>query len=1395
MEKESQAAWDAMTHVARLGALPLSEDQAQASLAPLDKQKKKKAKAAAPADPPWKKRGFLERLRLVVGDDEALAKRIVESPDHLAAERQAMFALGQAAWKKRKAEEKKKTKGKKGKEKAGGAAPSNPKIMAGAPPPAKKAEVHETAAQKSARVIKEIVLELGQAEWKSLSPKHRLKKIELNDTQAQKILQNAPPEVKKKARKKAGKDKWMKMSLPARVKKLRLDDKDAKKLVKGVPQKLRAAVHQKLGKAKWEAMDEPERIKLIAAKDGSASAEAKKKGKVKCPHCDVHIHEQHLQRHIDVMHPLGGTLEEEEQAEADANANEQDGTADTGHDASASDAALHASRKNAALGHISAFGDRAAQKALRRAAAQKKAAARLRMKKGLEMIYMTFSEKPPSKKERAKILKEKDALVEEQRAVVAEAQAAVDKANKEAADAASAVEKDKAAAVAVDEKDMSKSDEKISAGEDGGAKEVAAPSEEHKDGKHGEHGHGKHGHGKHGHGKHGKHGDHGKHGHGSHGKHGKLKKEPESNAEVAPPDEGGTTSPESVGEAAQKDAGGDIDGGDGSGSGDSGSGSGDSGTTEDASPPADTKSEEEKDAGNDVESKPNKKVDRKAPTEPQQERQKQPEQQQRQSATALLAMAESSAEAAAAAAKTLAEAQKELEARETAASSAKADAESHGSSSTTGRRMLPSGLGNLVIEAWASYSLIDPAFVESAGPPPSTPEAGASILLAAQGDGEITMPEGSSCKQFVEWCITRILAAAKQRIQAAAPSMASNFFHALAALSSSPAGLRASLCETKAHRRHRLDAEANAKRVAERDEALRKKHEADLAEERRQAEEDRRLFAFSSERWTNSLRGRKVAANGTPLRDALDEYDEDEDAESEEEEFDDDEEGKKKNLKKKKSTRRPGWNFETLPAYDYPEQVAEERGRRTHHRRGALEKPQDVPVNTADARRERQALYEKTLLEAHANARRYRPPERQPKAMMQKKMANVQHRLNNNDDGRHKWRHIWLRAEHSSPESLKRSLIHEEHINLGMEQGELDDADICPGLVSPLLVNARAPEDDNAYGRWGPTALIAALKGRKFDNVLALLGWGANPLISDRNGVDGWFWACEAMRRGSGLEHEAQEILTMMIDKWPDLATCDISDGEFFCGGKALHAAARFGQEHAIAYLLSRGADGAARYDGGTDDGLSACIVARKNGHLTAAKMLKIFAEDDWNVWTGGLPAEAKWLRITGKQALGRKVRVLGHGGNEQWIEGEVDDYDPLRGLHHVQFNISTAGSWEGWFALDDARCRIIDSEGQTMTMLKSPSPPKTSRNPRFDRGGGRKHVSFAGEDAGDDFLTNLGFGAVGREERREHFESSGMISSMVGQETALDQARKPQFQRSAVADAFERQMRSLAAL
>ena len=127
------------------------------------------------------------------------------------------------------------------------------------------------------------------------------------------------------------------------------------------------------------------------------------------------------------------------------------------------------------------------------------------------------------------------------------------------------------------------------------------------------------------------------------------------------------------------------------------------------------------------------------------------------------------------------------------------------------------------------------------------------------------------------------------------------------------------------------------------------------------------------------------------------------------------------------------------------------------------------------------------------------------------------------------------------------------------------------------------------------------------------------------------------------------------------------------------------------------------------------------------------------------------------------------------------------------------------WFALDDARCRIIDSEGQTMTMMKSPSPPKTSRSHHFARGRGRKHVFQARENdetvnsnagANDDPFTTVGyygFGAFGRDEQRENFESSGMMG--VEQESALDQAQKPQFQRSAVADAFERQTRTLAAL
>ena len=63
------------------------------------------------------------------------------------------------------------------------------------------------------------------------------------------------------------------------------------------------------------------------------------------------------------------------------------------------------------------------------------------------------------------------------------------------------------------------------------------------------------------------------------------------------------------------------------------------------------------------------------------------------------------------------------------------------------------------------------------------------------------------------------------------------------------------------------------------------------------------------------------------------------------------------------------------------------------------------------------------------------------------------------------------------------------------------------------------------------------------------------------------------------------------------------------------------------------GCCGCCRYQGGDDDGLSACVIARNHGWKEVAKMLKVFCIDDWRDWSGGsggggassgLPGEAK---------------------------------------------------------------------------------------------------------------------------------------------------------------------------
>ena len=100
MEKQAQTIWDGMTSVQRLPAVALERGTGQGVACDTRQEAQERSEAAAPADPPWKSRKFLERLLLVVGDDETLAKHIIEEPDHLGAEREALFKLGQDAWKK-----------------------------------------------------------------------------------------------------------------------------------------------------------------------------------------------------------------------------------------------------------------------------------------------------------------------------------------------------------------------------------------------------------------------------------------------------------------------------------------------------------------------------------------------------------------------------------------------------------------------------------------------------------------------------------------------------------------------------------------------------------------------------------------------------------------------------------------------------------------------------------------------------------------------------------------------------------------------------------------------------------------------------------------------------------------------------------------------------------------------------------------------------------------------------------------------------------------------------------------------------------------------------------------------------------------------------------------------
>ena len=538
-----------------------------------------------------------------------------------------------------------------------------------------------------------------------------------------------------------------------------------------------------------------------------------------------------------------------------------------------------------------------------------------------------------------------------------------------------------------------------------------------------------------------------------------------------------------------------------------------------------------------------------------------------------------------------------------------------------------------------------------------------------------------------------------------------HFLVGISSLSSSPSILRKTLCMTKEERKKKAEQEADEKWVK----AHREIKLVDFAKTLRGQDQEEALKAFQT------------------------------------------------------NDQKDDWNFETLPPFP-------ENPDHSHHRSGAFRKPNETTKEMVSGVRLQtmkdsiQKEYEYNRVE---NGETHLAKQLggydgltldADDARLQTMRENLENRLVH-DTSVHRWKHIWLRAQHGTPHHLRQAMLDD---NKG-------------GLLSQSLLNAKAPPSDPTYGQWGCTPLIAALEAEKFENVEKLLSWGANPRICDRSSRDGFYWACKIMKSTSGHDHWAQKLLSKMIDMHSKLISCNIGDG-YVNGGTALHTAARFGLEHTCAFLISRGCDGAARYKGGDDNGLSACVIARNNGWKEVAKMLHVFTKDDWRDWSGGLPDEASWLRLAGRSALGRKVRVT--ADNFQIVEGYIDDFDPMRGMHHVNFSMSNAaGNWEGWFVLDKTNCQLLSDIGS-----KIPSPPlrnrteaemkkKTKRRPAMPTDYG---VSWGGFNAleKDKQVVQTYF-----DEQLESTEKSIHSSSVTN---------KSSFQRSSVNDAFERQTLSL---
>ena len=177
---------------------------------------------------------------------------------------------------------------------------------------------NETKLQRRARLMEEWKQMQGMEVWKQKSWLERFHLIVniSNESQSGRLLKTSPKGCRKHLKKKMGIKKFATLTPKQRLLKLDLKEKQAKAMVKEVSKAHRHPCILELGRERWDKLPEQKQIEImVAGEEGK-----KKEEKLKCPHCQVHLHAKFIQKHIDVMHPIGGKneaeIEEEEAAEA-----------------------------------------------------------------------------------------------------------------------------------------------------------------------------------------------------------------------------------------------------------------------------------------------------------------------------------------------------------------------------------------------------------------------------------------------------------------------------------------------------------------------------------------------------------------------------------------------------------------------------------------------------------------------------------------------------------------------------------------------------------------------------------------------------------------------------------------------------------------------------------------------------------------------------------------------------------------------------------------------------------------------------------------------------------------------------------------------------------------------